>query len=585
MATVTTTDTARSGATDDATDRAAHASSADAGVRRRPAASASLEWVLAHPVLQRFNLHEDNRRLLPAAVLAVAIGAWVRVFGTLIVQRHDRFGTFDHDLGIWDQAVWLLAHGESLITVRGLEVFGFHASPALYLFVPFFWLGGGVNLLNLAMTAVLALGSVAVFRAGRHHLGDDWHALVPALAFLVNYAGQWMIWETFHPEVLAITPLLFAYVAAIKGRWRSYAVWLLLAVTWKEDVALAVAMLGFLLAVRGTRTVGARAAARAGVVKPPGPARTRLVGLLTIAGAVVWFLVATRLVIPAFSSGGNFTEALFGDLGSSPTEIAGTAVTQPDLVVEHLERSDPLDYMRQLTGSFGFASLLAPLALLMALPQLLINTLAIYDFFWTTRVHYAALPLFATAVATVEGLARVHRAAWRRALLGAVAVGAFFTAVSWGISPVSPEYREGFWPLEVDGPRQAELDRVVAMPGPGDSVSAVYNLVPHLTHRSEIYTFPNPWRASNWGVDGELLPDPSGVDWLILDPSAIAKEEQPILLAVLANPDRPVPPTGDEALGPDQPWSAGEAAARADRRYWEVRVDEPRLLVLRRTGR
>ena len=503
-------------------------------VPRRSPATASLEWVLAHPRLR--SRPAPLRLGAPGLILLAAISGWVGMFATLLIWRHDRFATFDHDLGIWDQAVWLLARGQSLITVRGLDVFGFHASPALYLFAPLSWLGAGPHVLNLSMLAALAAGTVAVYRIGVHHLHDEWHALVPALAFLVNYAAQWMVWETFHPEVIAIAPLLFAYLAAVQGRWRAYALWLAFALAWKEDIALAAAMMGVVLAVRGRRTVGSWTAARRGAPHPPGPAGTRRAGIITIVAAVAWFLVATRLLIPLSSEGGNFTEALFGDLGSSPVEIARTAITEPHIVSEHLGRSDPVDYGRALTGSFGFAGLLSPLALLMGLPQLLINTLAIYDFFWTTRVHYAALPLFATAVATVEGVARVARPGPRRALLGAIAVGAFFTAVSWGISPVSPEYRDGFWPLNADPQRQSQLEEAVALAGPDDAVSAVYYLVPHLTHRSAAYTFPNPWRPSNWGVDGENPPDPATVDWLMVDPTAIAEGEVPVLDRVLARP-------------------------------------------------
>ena len=48
-------------------------------------------------------------------------------------------------------------------------------------------------------------------------------------------------------------------------------------------------------------------------------------------------------------------------------------------------------------------------------------------------------------------------------------------------------------------------------------MSADYNLVPHLSHRELIYTFPNPWISSNYGVDGRGLPDPATVEWIAVD--------------------------------------------------------------------
>src|SRR4051812_39506613 len=64
----------------------------------------------------------------PLLVLAFAVALWVIVFFRVASLRHDRYGTFGFDLGIYDQATWLLAFfHRPFITVRGLDVFGHHA--------------------------------------------------------------------------------------------------------------------------------------------------------------------------------------------------------------------------------------------------------------------------------------------------------------------------------------------------------------------------------------------------------------------------------------------------------------------------
>jgi hypothetical protein len=41
--------------------------------------------------------------------------------------------------------------------------------------------------------------------------------------------------------------------------------------------------------------------------------------------------------------------------------------------------------------------------------------------------------------------------------------------------------------------------------------------VAHLTHRTRIYEWPNPFQTGNWGI-GDRNPDPpSNVQWLVLD--------------------------------------------------------------------
>jgi hypothetical protein len=48
-------------------------------------------------------------------------------------------------------------------------------------------------------------------------------------------------------------------------------------------------------------------------------------------------------------------------------------------------------------------------------------------------------------------------------------------------------------------------------------VSATYYILPHVTHRRSAYEWPNPWIPTNWGLSGEAVPDPTTVEYLLLD--------------------------------------------------------------------
>ena len=47
-------------------------------------------------------------------------------------------------------------------------------------------------------------------------------------------------------------------------------------------------------------------------------------------------------------------------------------------------------------------------------------------------------------------------------------------------------------------------------------MSASYHLVPHLTDRHRIYSFPNPWQGRNWGINDQHQRDPKSVEWLVV---------------------------------------------------------------------
>ncbi len=69
----------------------------------------------------------------------------------------------------------------------------------------------------------------------------------------------------------------------------------------------------------------------------------------------------------------------------------------------------------------------------------------------------------------------------------------------------------------------------------GDGVSADYLVVPHLTHRQRIYTFPNPWRNSNYGIEPSDHGDPAGVRWIVMDTSLLNPDDRALYESIKAS--------------------------------------------------
>lgn len=436
----------------------------------------------------------------PAVVLIAAMLVFFAVMGRLIWLRHARYGTFDFDLGHHDQAIWLLSRGKGFITVSGMPVLGHHFTVAYFAVAPLYWLGGGPQLLDLLQTAALAVAAVPIYVHAKHRLGNEWWGVALGVAWLLNPSVQWLVWEAWHPETMAIPFFLGAYVVAERGRMRWYWGLLVATLTWKEDLALAVGVLGLVYLVRGRRRLG----------------------LMTIGVAAAWFVLAYMIAMPHFNGGQNHAGIFYGELGDGPADIVRTALTDPALVWRRLEGNDALGYGRDLLLPFGLAPLLAPLTLLMAVPQFFANALTNQGFFYDIRFHYVAIILAVMALASTEGLARFRAIGLRRFGVGLVVAAALASTVAWGRSPLSTKYRDGYWVLEPSPLEQVVDDAVASVPD-GAAVAATYNIVPHLSHREQIYTFPNPWIPSNWGVAG-IAPDdpnndhvPAEVEWLVVN--------------------------------------------------------------------
>jgi len=446
----------------------------------------------------------DDRGL--CAVL-VAVVIWCAVMYLHVWRRHDRFGTFAHDLGFHDHYVWLLARGWGLSDVLGLHAFGHNATFGYLLLAPLSWLGLGPQGLNLILTVAVGLGAVPLYLLARDRLGDPWRAAPLGLVWLLHPIVQGNVWETFHPEALAMAPLLAAYLCASRRRWRPFALWILVALIWKSDVALFVAMLGVLIAIRWDRRIGVR---------------TLVIGL-------AWFAITVGWMIPHAAGGGTVFGPLYGDLGDSPTDVAKTAITDPTDVGRRVVEHRPVQYGRDLVAPFAFLPLLSPGPLLLAAPQAVVNLLSGAEFtrIWTDSPHYQALPVVAMALALVETIGRLNRRrpVWAGRAIGLAMAAAIAGTVAWGSLPPLATQQAHYWPADGDPARGAKEEAVSLIPGDA-AVTAHYLFVPHLTHRRTVFTFPNPWVASYYGVEETKLPEPTRVEFLLMDVSLLDPNDQ-----------------------------------------------------------
>ena len=452
----------------------------------------------------------------PEAALAVLVTCWSIEFVRLPMLRYDRFGTFGFDLGIYDQGTWLLSRGKDpFVTIRGLELFGHHANIFLLFLVPFYRLGAGPIFLLVVQVLAQASGAVAIFMLARDLLKSKWAGVAMAAVLLLNPTYQWLTWEFFHPDAVAIGPLLFAYWAARNRRWRWFTFAAVLTVICKEDLALAVALLGLIVLFRGDRRRGA----------------------IVAVASTAYFFFATRVLIPWQNGIGPFYDNFFGDLGNSPTKVAYSVVRHPvntwHLATEHDRKS----WYWNMLAPWAFFPLLDLRALAIAAGAIFINVVSSFPYTRDYRFHYSAIVVAGCAVATVEAIAWIskrskERLATQSAMVSVVLVAAFASSLIWGCAFYSHHYHDGTWPLNPD-PRVAIRAAAVKSVPSQAAASVEYNIDTHMTHRPKIYEFPVPWCNINWGVHGENLDDPAQVEYLVVDRAATTDDRDQALLSDL----------------------------------------------------
>ncbi len=458
-------------------------------------------------------LHQLGTAHVAAWLVLLAAFTFAVTFGTLGVQNQRNFGTWSYDMGIYDQAIWLTSRGHSFMSVRGMNVWGHHFNPILLLFVPFYWFGAGPEFLYVVQAGALALGAVPIYLIARDKFKTPWMGLVFAVVYLMYAPLQWISWAMFHPEALVIAPFLFAWWFATKQRWGWFFAMVLLALSTREDAALAVIMMGFVLMVYLRRSPD-----YAGVVK-------RCVGVVALGG--LWYLVCSKVILPAFNDGKEpfYITYFYGNYGQSTPEILRTIVRHPDRVVSDAVQHDRLTFYKQLSWPVGWVYLANPLGLLMAAPQMLASVIGLSPYARMIKYQYTSVMIAPIMIASIHGAATIWRIkAVRAALVVWLLACSYTTNVAWSPSALN-EASYGVW--SQPHPRHESLRTALSYIPDDASVSASYQLLPHLSHRERIYDWPNPFWASVWGNDDcAHLPDPTTVDYVAIDRTQVGANNQ-----------------------------------------------------------
>lgn len=383
------------------------------------------------------------------------------VFLAVSVRRWLDLKAGASDLGIFDQALWLMAHGRApFVTTIGIDVFADHVSAVLLLFVPLYRIAASPLWLLAAQAACLGLTVVPGRRlADTLGVGRGWATIL----VLANP----FIWSA---AVYDVHPVVFATPAVA---------WLLLAVHRDDRRSATIASVLIALCRADTVVVLAGAA-----VLAAGRTRRRLLWLIPVP------LLAAQIVPHLLGTWQTF-ERYYGRLGSSPSD----AVTHPWRVAL-LVPTAVLQLVSLLLPS-GFLPLRRPrwsVALVVgALPMLLSSWPGMAEPWW----HHGAVmvPFVAggalAALATTPGRPVLAAATRRRVDHLRILIG---TVVSLAVlSPFAPWAPPRVRLPGVLRPAPAAVRRAIDEVRDGEVVSTWNDIAAGLAHRDGVYLFPCPF--------------------------------------------------------------------------------------------
>jgi uncharacterized membrane protein len=414
-------------------------------------------------------------------------------FSVYTVQRHNAFLTSAYDLGNFDQAIWNTSQGRpfAMSNLPGVTIrFAHHVEPILLLIAPLYWVWSDVRLLLILQSVVIGLSAIPLYDYAKGKIGG-WAAVLIAAAYLMIPALQGVNLFDFHAVALAPLFLLLAWRYLDEQKNSPFAIAAILASATKEEISLLIAMMGLYALI----------------------IQRRRFGWIPFVLGVGWFLFVLEVISPAFNQAGSHEFlGYYAQWGDSALEVAGYLLTHPLEVIAWFAADPRRTYLIQLLLPTLGLALIAPQILLIAAPSLAVNLLSTYPpMSDLVGYHYPAPIVPFVMVAAVAGLATIvqgvtpHPRTRQWLYVGGAAAMLAVTLVQQRADGATP-IAEGWRYPQITAHHQIGTTLLATIP-PSASVSAQSPANPHLSHREQIFRYPDGQESADFLLFDVTVPD------------------------------------------------------------------------------
>lgn len=404
----------------------------------------------------------------------VFISTYILAFGYLCFLKYHSFNYFDWDLASDVIVLWNSVHG-NMLYYPFLEqpIFGAHLYLIIFLLLPVYAVFQSPLTILFLQSIFLGLAAFPLYLLARSRLNQTFSLAIAAAYLLYPSLGYINLFEA-HFEIYEIFFLFFALYYFEKENFKRFSIFLLLALFCKENVSLAVLMLGIYAFVRKR------------------PKKWVLFPFLT---GVAWFLLSVKLIIPHFAKdaklyqGGFMFSHYYKHLGNNLFQMAKTVILHPVSIACFAFTPRKISYILQLFMPVGFLGLFSPLTLLPTIPVFMQNLLSAAQTHSSIDFHYVALLIpfiFFSVIQAFDKLLRYREVIKNQGVLlccflGCVVFsGIYLKAPQFDIIGYIYQYRANDFTLEKE-----KLIRMVPAKSP---VIATFQFLPKLANRQDLYS-------------------------------------------------------------------------------------------------
>lgn len=425
----------------------------------------------------------DPHRALLVSFYTIFVG----YFSWISILRFENYYAGRFDLGNMEQTVWNSLHGHifEFTNPNGTTIvsrLAFHADFILVLLAPLYAFWQDPRFLLVIQTAILGLGTFFVYEIAQLIIKRKNVSLLIACLYLLNPSLERSVIYDFHAVTLATTFLLGAFYFMYKKKYTWFVLLAVLAGICKEEIWAITGLFGFYIII---------------------VQKKKLLGSLISIGSLSALYILIWKIIPQVAGTQHFALSYYsnGEVTDSPTSLIKLFLFSPLKTFSLLTDSARLIYLNQLFLPIGYLGLFAPLMLIFAAPDLVINLLSTKAELHQIYYQYTAAVTPFLFIATIYGTALLMRRLKKIpeiVFILYLAGTGLYSAYLYGPLPgaKSPNLDMITRPMT----NRVVIDRLLAAIPAKYSVSTSNSLGSHVTHRPYLFTMPYGWDDADYIV-------------------------------------------------------------------------------------
>jgi len=166
-------------------------------------------------------------------------------YSLLSILRHMHFQSGGFDLGLYDQAVWRFSQFlDPYNTIKERIIFGDHMVLTLPLLAPLLYLWNDVRILLVVQAIAIAVSSVPIYFIALKRTVSNLAAWAVTFLYSLFFGIQFGIFFDFHPIILGVSLLAFLVWSIEYGKKKLFWLFLMLSLLTQENMGIAVFCLG-----------------------------------------------------------------------------------------------------------------------------------------------------------------------------------------------------------------------------------------------------------------------------------------------------------------------------------------------------